>query len=183
MTLSTYRRYTNNCIYLSRVPCDVISSSILLFKPQVSVTEGCRWWAWLAARGRHTFSCCDTCTCVQDNIPCRRLAKYMSIGASLLTTSPQQGCQALKSLYTGAGWVVVTGIRLIHIIAAAERHGGFLVVFYSRYTDSGRGGRGDSRQWHSDCVDAKQNSSISQREFCTVQNLTCKTCITLSDSQ
>jgi len=26
------------------------------------------------------------------------------IGASLLTTSPQQGCMALKGLCTGAGW-------------------------------------------------------------------------------
>jgi len=53
------------------------------------------------------------------------------IGASLLTTSPQQGCLALKGLRTG--WLgVVTGIRLIHIIAAAtaERHGDFLVIFY-----------------------------------------------------
>ena len=31
--------------------CFVIS--ILLLKAQVSVTQGCRWWAWLAARGRH----------------------------------------------------------------------------------------------------------------------------------
>jgi len=31
--------------------------SILLLKPQVSVTEGCRWWAWLAGRGRHTVRC------------------------------------------------------------------------------------------------------------------------------
>jgi len=52
------------------------------------------------------------------------------IGASLLTTSPQQGCLALKGLHTGASRMgVVTGIRLIHIMAAAtaERHGGFLV--------------------------------------------------------
>jgi len=50
------------------------------------------------------------------------------IGASLLTTSPQQGCLALKGLHTG--WLgVVTGIRIIHIITAAtaERHRGFLV--------------------------------------------------------
>jgi len=50
------------------------------------------------------------------------------IGASLLTTSPQQGCLAPKCLHRG--WLgVVTGIRLIHIIAAAtaERHRGFLV--------------------------------------------------------
>jgi len=26
------------------------------------------------------------------------------VGASLLTTSPQQGCLALKGLHTGAGW-------------------------------------------------------------------------------
>jgi len=40
------------------------------------------------------------------------------------------------------GWLgVVTGIRLIRIIAAAERHGGFLDAFYSRYIDSSRGGR------------------------------------------
>jgi len=42
--------------------------SILLLKPQVSVTQGCRWWAWLAARGRHTLSCCDVeqyrCACL-----------------------------------------------------------------------------------------------------------------------
>jgi len=52
------------------------------------------------------------------------------IGASLLTTSPQQGCLALKGLHTGAAWLgVVTGIRLIRIITAAtaERHGDFLV--------------------------------------------------------
>jgi len=52
------------------------------------------------------------------------------IGAPLLTTSPQQRCLALKGLHTG--WVgVVTGINLIHIIAAAtaERHGSFLVFY------------------------------------------------------
>jgi len=45
------------------------------------------------------------------------------IGASLLTTSPQQGCLALNGLHTG--WLgVVTGIRLIQIST-----GGFLVLY------------------------------------------------------
>jgi len=50
-------------------------------------------------------------------------------GASQLTTSPQQGCVALKGLHTG--WLgVVTGIRLIQMIAAAtaERHRGLIVL-------------------------------------------------------
>ena len=81
--------------------------------------------ATLSGRGARVY----TCTFVLDNIPCRRLPKYRPIGASLLTTSPQQGCLALKGLHTG--WLgVVTGIRLIHIIVAttAERHGGYLVI-------------------------------------------------------
>jgi len=48
------------------------------------------------------------------------------IGASLLTTSPHQGCLALTGLHTG--WLgVMTGICSIHIIAAAtaERRGAF----------------------------------------------------------
>ena len=60
--------------------------SILLLKPQVSVTAGCWWWAWLAGHGRHaTVSASQeqtlsgrgarvyTCTCVHDDIPCTRL--------------------------------------------------------------------------------------------------------------
>jgi len=27
----------------------------VLLRPEVSVTQGCRWWAWLAVRGRHTL--------------------------------------------------------------------------------------------------------------------------------
>ena len=27
---------------------EIVSKSILLLKPQVSVTQGCQWWAWLA---------------------------------------------------------------------------------------------------------------------------------------
>ena len=47
----------------------------------------------------------STCTCVHDNIPCRTVDVYRSrpIGASLITTSPRQGCLALKGLHTGAG--------------------------------------------------------------------------------
>jgi len=48
------------------------------------------------------------------------------IGTSLLTTSPQHGFLAFKGLHMG--WLrVVTGIRLIYIIAAAtaERDGAF----------------------------------------------------------
>jgi len=55
------------------------------------------------------------------------------IGASLLTTSPEHGCLALKGLHTD--WLgMVTGIHLIHIIAAAtvEKHGGFLVLIIVR---------------------------------------------------
>jgi len=70
-------------------------SSLLLLKPQVS-SRMCRWrcrwrcrWTWskrawsthatvsaiqeqtLSGRGAHVY----TCTCVHDNIPCRRLPK------------------------------------------------------------------------------------------------------------
>jgi len=50
------------------------------------------------------------------------------IGASLLTTSPQQGCLALNGLHTGAGWAccwlgVVTGISAL----SAASTGGVLV--------------------------------------------------------
>jgi len=59
-----------------------------------------------------------TCTCVHDNIPCTRLPKYRPIGASLLTTSPQQGCLALVH----RGWLgVVMGIRFIHYISSQQQ--------------------------------------------------------------
>ena len=62
--------------------------------------------ATLSGRGARVY----TCTCVHDNIPCRCLPNR-PIGASLLTTSPQQGCLALKGLHTGASMGIVTGIR------------------------------------------------------------------------
>jgi len=83
--------------------------SILLLKPQVSVTQGCQWWAWLAGHGRNTLRCeparsrrwaveVRVFTHAHDNIPCS-LHVYGSrpIGASLLTTSLHQGLLALKA--------------------------------------------------------------------------------------
>jgi len=91
---------------------------------------GVAGWAWsthatVSASQEHTLSGRGarvyTCTCVHDNI---RVDVYRSrpIGASLLSTSPEGPARRV--------WLgIVTGIHLIHIIAAAtaERRGGFLV--------------------------------------------------------
>ena len=63
---------------------------------EVGVVDTCLAAAMLSGRGARVY----TCTCVHDNI---RVDVYQSrpLGASLLTTSPQQGCLALTGQYTG----------------------------------------------------------------------------------
>jgi len=112
--------------------------------------QGCRWWAWLAGHGQHTLQCHPArsrswavevhvfthayVSMITYHVPVH-VYQSRPIDASLLTTSPQQGCLALKGLHTG--WLgAVTGIRSVHIIAAAtaERHRGFLVIIITRST-------------------------------------------------
>ena len=96
-------------------PSGLEFKSLLLLKPQ-----GCRWrkWAWLAGRGRHTLRCqparsrrwaleMRVFTHAHVSMIADRVEVYRTrpIGAYLLTTSPQQGCLALKRLHTGDGWV------------------------------------------------------------------------------
>ena len=86
-----------NSINLHRV----VSLSILLLKQQVSVTLRCQ----PAKSGRWAVEV-RVFTHAHVSMITDRVDVYQSrpIGASLLTTSPQQGCLALNRLQTGAGW-------------------------------------------------------------------------------
>jgi len=81
--------------------CESIGLSIQLLKPQVSVTLRCQ-----PARSRRWAVEVRVFTQAHVSIITYRVDVYRSrpIGASLLTTSPQQGCLALKGLHTRAGW-------------------------------------------------------------------------------
>ena len=73
---------------------------------------GVAGWAWsthatvsasqeqtLSGRGARVYTCTSVMITYLVDV-CRS----RPIGASLLITSPQQGCLAMKGLHTGAGW-------------------------------------------------------------------------------
>ena len=78
---------------------------------RLSVTEvGVAGWAW----STHATVSASLLPAVEVRVFTRAHVSMITyhvdvyrsrpIGASLLTTSPQQGCMALKGLCTGAGW-------------------------------------------------------------------------------